>query len=256
MSDFEGVKRNAAQTFSNVVRASSVADKLNPQQMMLVMSTLLDPLEPGQALDLTQLGDFLRSEHNLSPQEIEEIFVFFQSREDKLGLSVVLPISMHNLPEARRTKIIERFNKKPSQATYSGQSSKEAPSPGQPSRAETQFEKKAPAAAGANQRRKMIAAGVFIVVGGFFAYQSIANRPKGPEVVVLEDTKNAFSCVDLKVSGTSVYCTIARDEVEKLPEAERKTRAEATLNLVKVKSPKVDRLVLRDTTKDHLRIRF
>jgi hypothetical protein len=244
MSDFEGVKRNAAQTFSNVVRSSSCAEKLDPQQMLLVMSALLEPLQEGQALDLTQLADYLKAEKNLTPNEIEELLVFFQSREDKLGFQVLLPVSLNNVPEARRQKIIERFNKKPKVATYSG-ANKEPP-PGQAQPQQTVFDKRKPANKAGDQRKKLMAAGVFILLGGFFAAYQIKSLPDPPQAITLSDTSDTFDCAELKIAKTTVYCKIDRAKAMKYDAAEREKRGEAALAKLRAQKMNVSRFILID----------
>ncbi len=251
MSDFEGVKRNAAQTFSNVVRSSSSSDKLDPQQMLLVMSALLEPLQEGMALDLSQLADYLKNDKRLSPNEIEELLVlfqsrqdkFFQSRQDKLGFQVLLPVSMHDIPDARRQQIIDKFNKAPMAATYSGTKD---PPPGQPQRQETVFDKRKPVDKATTQRRKLPAASLFIIFGGAFGAYQIKSLPDPPQNVTLTSTADAFECDSITVMKTTAFCTIDRAKALKYNQAERERRREGTLANLRQQQMAVDRLELID----------
>lgn len=231
MSDFEELKREAAQTFGNIVRASSASEVLNAQQMMMVMAQLVADLEVGQTLDLTELELFLRNEKQLEPSKVEEILVFFQSRQAKIGFPISLPLSMGALSEERRQLIVEGFKKKPKTDTYSGGGRETSAGSGPSKRQETVFDRKRPGKKkqGPN-RRLVITAAITIVLGGvYFAITLSGERKKHVEIEVPADAA-ALPCTRLVLTGSFAGCLIDGKLFNSYTPEEQVSRRDALLD--------------------------
>lgn len=239
MSDFDEKKRSAAQTFGNIVRLSSASSHLDPQQLMVVMTQLLTPLAEGQALDLAPLEQFLREEKRLSASDIEEIFIFFQSREDKLGFPVKLPQTMANVSDARRARILDQFQKTPQTTTYSGSGPNKEPTGGTPAQKPgTMFDKKRPPpGAGVNRNLLMILLVALAGGGGYLAFSAGTAGPPLVEMDPLSDPAG-LPCKVLVARGEWAFCDVPGATLDKLTPAELKKKGSATLKALEPRGVK------------------
>ena len=249
MSDLEDVKRSVAQAFSTVVRNSSVSGKLDPQQMMMVLSSLLGPLKKGEPLDLTLLAEYLKTEKRLMGSEIEELLVLFHARQEQLGFELLMPLSMRDISDARRDKILEKFAKSVLHPTFSGNKTASASASATTQARETtsSYDRKPKGPAGTLQRKQLIAAAVFIVLGGAFAAYQIATLPEPPKSITLRDSKASLMCLELKLSKTTAFCSMDPKQAAKYEKSERGKRIEAALVDLRSQGIKVTRMVLLST---------
>lgn len=255
MTDFDEKKRNAASTFANVVRTSSIASEVDAQRLMMAMTHLMMPLEPGQALDLTPMEEFLQAQ-NIRPDGIEEVFVFFASRQDKHGFEVRLPASMQSIPDAKRERIIEGFRKAALGQTFSGARPAELPPPGQKIDAPGRdaYTKKKKKREGNNPVFLLVGA-LIILGGGAFAISSWQDVPQGAADLPALTDPTALPCDPLAMLKTQVMCDVPTATIKKYPAAELKARAERTLAVIKASQPTVTRLVVRQK-EDGLPVRW
>lgn len=220
-ADFEQKKRSVINTLNSVLRTGALKDQdVGQQRLVLLVDQLLERAGPKGPLPLAPVYEYLK-ERNLEEDGILETLLVLKEREGALDLPLELPPLVEQLPKEKRQRLLLRYQKR-----------QQAPRTKVPPPSETSLpvvDKPKARGAGASGRTKALAAAFAVVAAlgvGTYVWLEQTGAPVAAPVVI--DDPNGLPCTKLTGNQGVLFCWVEKDAYEKLPPAERKTRALAT----------------------------
>jgi hypothetical protein len=206
--------RALSLAFSNVLRASNLAGRIDVTRTATVFRALLQKTPSGKPVPLEEMYELLVHKAQLPANDVAATLLAFEAKEKGRGTSFLLPSSLASLPEDERRVLALSFAKKAT--TVAGANPKDA----ELSAETLALVEKSVAAhqALAPGINKFLVGGLAIAIAlflGVYAWLNI-GRPKPAHDVKMPKNADALYCVIAKGNGSVLMCEMTRAEFEKM----------------------------------------
>lgn len=202
-----------------VVKTCRLGEQIDLQQFLLSMESFTEALEEGVPYDMMELFEFLH-EQEVAKEDIDEVFLVFKTREEHIGVEIVLPIYVDALPDTEKEKVLVEYQERLDKAAAQPIQEAPPPAPEKQVKEVAQFDK-----VKKKKKKKSKALPILTVVvlacGGGFHYWEINTRPPAPKNIDAKPFALALPCAKLRTwspqDGTPIaFCFVKQADYKKM----------------------------------------
>ena len=231
---FEQQKRTLMTAVGSVVRQTSLGGIVPVQALVVAVDRLLSQAGPGVPLDLAPLRALLL-EWRAPEDAIAEALLALKSKEPLLGIPLVLPPEIEQLPEAQKQAILAEYlaNSQPITLERALQRTGATPKSSDPTlpKASTSTQGFTPPPptriGGAANRKLLVGLGGLLLAGLLVTVVSKGTAPEGAKEVQLA-IPDGLSCVKLVMNHGTAVCRMSQSAYAAETVESLRTKAEAT----------------------------